>query len=289
MPSSPRRHYHHLHSHVTTTTFAPTHHSHLTTIATIRASSSSSSHHPLYAITTSPTPSPSSPSLPSPPSSPRHTTSQPPSPADATSPRPPPPHHHFPIWMAKRSTNQLLSSESVSEEDSDHEQARRGLGLQKNLALLARTVTVCLGLGKRWKYGSAKNMEYSALTARIWDTMQECRKQSGGTGMKVIDEQELKSHLQLHGKDPGSVPPANQVQLHYTIGTDNTRSYVQKSLLTRSNNLTVNLQEKSKVILELKFNPDHSMLAPKCASMNGRSTFIFAPNGKTPVTLEKDD
>ncbi|GJR47345.1 retrovirus-related pol polyprotein from transposon TNT 1-94 [Tanacetum coccineum] len=44
----------------------------------------------------------------------------------------------LPDTKAKRSPNQLLQSESVSEEDSDPEQARRDKDMQKNLALLAK-------------------------------------------------------------------------------------------------------------------------------------------------------
>ncbi|GJU52264.1 hypothetical protein Tco_1225978 [Tanacetum coccineum] len=86
-------------------------------------------------------------------------------------------------------------SESVSEEDSDPEQAQRDKEMQKNLALLAN----CWGLGKTaGQLGSATDWDTVLLTARfLGNYAKECKEAKAGIGCT----------LKLHGKRFRSVSP----------------------------------------------------------------------------------
>ncbi|GJR48357.1 hypothetical protein Tco_1316460 [Tanacetum coccineum] len=191
-------------------------------------------------------------------------------------------------------------SESISDEDSDPEQARRDKDMQKNLALLAKyfkklykrlptyNFELLQTLGTRCCWGRetvglsvVQQNGLRCLTARDMDTMpgEIAGSQSGfidyAHGMKsLIYEQELEAHYSSWHKDSGVSPAGIKGLLDNAFGSVVNQKHdelAKKSLLTRSQ-FEGQLKEKSKVISDLKSIQTIHMLALNAQVYHGRST-----------------
>ncbi|GJV90675.1 hypothetical protein Tco_1538488 [Tanacetum coccineum] len=167
-------------------------------------------------------------------------------------------------------------SESVSEEDSDPEQARRDKDMQKNLALLAKYF-------KKLYKPTNNNLQTSSNSRNKTEdtTPRECRKPKPEQAdwleerMKEIDEQELED-IPVTRQSSGGLTLKNPVPLVSQLEQEN--KTILKQLKKANASLTqelkeckTNLDETSRALGE-SIQTIH-MLAPKCATYNGRSTF----------------
>ncbi|GJT51102.1 hypothetical protein Tco_0977259 [Tanacetum coccineum] len=183
-------------------------------------------------------------------------------------------------------------SESVSDEDSDPEQAQRDKDMQKNLALLAkyfkklykptnnnlrtssnsRNKTEDTTPRKTLKSDSGKKTGYSALTARDLDTMPG--NAGSQSGLKTTCEsQELEAHYRYQAKIQDVSPsessstmirPLETVQNH----DENENKTILKQLKKANASLTqelkeckTNLDETSRALSEATSSRDSSLIA----------------------------
>ncbi|GKF05640.1 hypothetical protein Tco_0036308, partial [Tanacetum coccineum] len=195
--------------------------------------------------------------------------------ATSSSTRPSASTRHKGKEIAKPVTYQ---SESVSEEDSDPEQAQRDKDMQNNLALLAKNKTedttprynndnqswqfgnqrIIIVAGTRETVGSpvVQQMGYSALTARDLATMQ--RNAGSQSVLKTtpdtdeeIDEQELEAHysFMVQNNDENSVFANERQHSENKIAECADERAALANLIA---NLTLDTEENKMILKQLK-------------------------------------